>query len=110
MLIQALSSAPTGVSVNEVVDDFNEKCTDVIDATAPTKVKVVSGQKRSPRRNATSVRTERRAVEEMNAGGEKQISIYKERQTWRGSVQLLCSTDLEQTPREVQDGCNSQFF
>jgi len=55
LFIQKLSSTPalSCISVNELVDGFNFK---VIHFIAPTKVKVVSGKKRSPWRNATLVR------------------------------------------------------
>lgn len=56
--IQAFSSIPTlsWVSVNELVDNFNYKITNVIDAIAPTKVKVVSCKKRFQWRNAMLLR------------------------------------------------------
>ena len=59
---QVFSSAPTlpWVSVNELVDNFNSEITDVIDAIAPTKVEVVSGERRSPWRNTTLVKMEKR--------------------------------------------------
>ncbi|XP_032872790.1 uncharacterized protein LOC116970201, partial [Amblyraja radiata] len=60
--IQAFSSTPTlpWVSVNELVDNFKVKITNIIDAIAPTKVKVVPGKKKSPWRNATLVKIEKR--------------------------------------------------
>ena len=45
-------------------DHFNCKITNVIDAIAPTKVKAVSGKKRSPWRNVLLLRTEKRVVRE----------------------------------------------
>lgn len=57
-----LSPPPTlhWVSVNELVDNFNVKITNIIDAIAPTKVKVVPGKNKSPWRNATLVKIEKR--------------------------------------------------
>lgn len=64
LFIQVFSSTPalSWVSVNELVDHFNSKITNVIDAIAPTKAKAVSGKKRSPWRNATLVRSEKKRV------------------------------------------------
>ena len=63
----SLHTSLSWISVNELVDHFYSKITNVIDATAPTKVKVVSGKERSPWRNATLVRIEKR---------QKQISRF----------------------------------
>ena len=51
--MQAFSSTPilSWVSDNELVDHFNSKIANVLDDVAPTKVKVVSGKKRSPPRH-----------------------------------------------------------
>ena len=59
---QAFSSIPAlpTASVNKLVENFNIKITNIIDAVAPSKVKLVSGKKRSPWRNATLVRLGKR--------------------------------------------------
>ena len=52
--------APANISVNELVDHFNSKIKNVIDAIAPTKVKEVTGKKIAPWRKAMTVKTEKR--------------------------------------------------
>ena len=86
IFIQAFSSSPalSWVSVNELVDEFNSKTTNVIDAIAPTKVKIVSGKKRSPWRNATLVRIGKRECRKAERRWRKtnlqvHYEIYKER-------------------------------
>ena len=86
MFIQAFSSTPplSWVSINELVDNFSCKITTIIDAIAPTKVKVVSGKKRSPWRNATLVRIEKRECRKAERRWRKtnlqvHYEIYKER-------------------------------
>lgn len=84
--IQAFSSTPTlhWVSVNELVDNFNVKITNIIDAITPTKVKVVPGKKKSPWRNATLVKIEKRECLKAERRWQKtnlqvHYYIYKER-------------------------------
>ena len=84
--IQLFSSTPTltGASVTELVDNFNCKITNVIDAIAPTKVKAVSGKKRSPWRNFIVVRTEKRECRKAERSWRKSnlqvhYNTYKER-------------------------------
>lgn len=86
LFIQTFSSTPvlSGVSVNELVDLFNIKTKNVIDAIAPMKVKVVAGKKRSPWRNALLVRTEKRECRRAERRWRKtnlqvHYEIYKER-------------------------------
>ena len=58
IFIEAFSSTPplSRFSVNDLVHHFNSKITNVMNAIAPTKVKVISGKKKSPWRNATLVK------------------------------------------------------
>lgn len=86
MFIQAFSStpAPSWVSVNDLVDDFNSKITNIMDAIAPMKIKAVSGKKKSPWRKATLVRAEKRECRKAERRWRKtnlqiHFDIYKER-------------------------------
>ncbi|MEQ2288508.1 hypothetical protein AMECASPLE_023312 [Ameca splendens] len=63
-------------TVDELVDNFHSKISDIIDSIAPLKVKVVSGKKISPWRSAPPVRSEKRSVEKLNAGGERLDSRF----------------------------------
>ena len=70
--------------MNELVDLFNIKTKNVIDAIAPMKVKVVAGKKRSPWRNALLVRTEKRECRRAERRWRKtnlqvHYEIYKEK-------------------------------
>ena len=60
--IQAFSSTSlhSWVSVDELVEYFSSKVTNVIDAIAPAKRKIVSGEKKSPWKNATLVKIGKR--------------------------------------------------
>lgn len=84
--VQAFSSTPTlpWTSVNELVDNFNSKMTNVIDTIAPTTVKIVSGKKKSPWRNTMLVRNEKRECRKAERQWRKtnlqvHYDIYKER-------------------------------
>ena len=69
IFIEAFSSTPplTRFSVDDLVHHFTSKIEDVIDAMAPTKVKVVPGKKKSPWRNATLVKMEKKVVSKSKA-------------------------------------------
>lgn len=58
------------------MDGFNSQVKCVIDAIASTKVKVVSGRKRSPWRNASLVRIKKDCIGKLSAGGEKRTSRF----------------------------------
>ena len=51
------SIAHANFSVNELVDHFNSKITNVMDTIAPIKIKEVSSKKKSPWRKAMTVRS-----------------------------------------------------
>ncbi|CAJ1082756.1 hypothetical protein KUCAC02_009465 [Xyrichtys novacula] len=83
---QALTPLPalSRLSVNELVEDLCSRITNVMDAIAPTKVKIVSGKKRSPWRNAALVRAEKRECRKAerrwpNTSLQVHYQIYKER-------------------------------
>ena len=63
-------------SVNDLVYHLNSRIAKVIDATAPTKVKVVSGKKQSPWRNATLVKMEKKECQKA------------ERRCWKNNLQV----------------------
>ncbi|KAI4800683.1 hypothetical protein KUCAC02_009526 [Chaenocephalus aceratus] len=86
MFTQNFSStlAPANISVNELVDHFNSKIKNVIDAIAPIKVKEVTGKKISPWRKAMTVKTEKRECRKAERRWRKtnlqvHFEIYKER-------------------------------
>ena len=86
MFVQNFSSTLTlaNISVNELVDHFNSKIQNVIDAIAPTKVKEVTGKKISPWRKAMTVKTEKRECLKAERRWRKtnlqvHFEIYKER-------------------------------
>uniref|UniRef100_A0A3Q2P679 Reverse transcriptase domain-containing protein n=1 Tax=Fundulus heteroclitus TaxID=8078 RepID=A0A3Q2P679_FUNHE len=71
-------------SVVELVDNFHSKVSDIIDCIAPVKVKVLSGKKKSPWRNAPAVRSEKRECRKAERRWRKNrllvhYDIYKER-------------------------------
>lgn len=63
------SSTPTltFVSVNKLENHVHQKITNVTNAIT-SEVRVVSGRKRSPWRNTTLVREEKKSVEKLNLG------------------------------------------
>uniref|UniRef100_A0AAQ5X7A8 Reverse transcriptase domain-containing protein n=1 Tax=Amphiprion ocellaris TaxID=80972 RepID=A0AAQ5X7A8_AMPOC len=83
---QAFSSTPAlswGL-VDELIGSFNAKIVYIMDAIAPTKVKVISGKKKSPRRNATLVRNNKRECRKAERRWRKSklqvhYNIYKEK-------------------------------
>ena len=86
IFIDAFSSTPplSRFSVNHLVLHFNYKITNVMNAIAPTKVKVVSGKKKSPWRNGTLVKMEKRECRKAERRWRKtnlqvHFDIYKER-------------------------------
>ena len=79
IFIKAFSSTTplSRFTVNDFVYHFNSKIAKVIDAIAPTKVKAVSGKKKSPWRNATLVKMgKKRNVKKLSAGGKKTTSRF----------------------------------
>ena len=78
------SPALPWVSVNELVDNFNCKITNIIDNLAPIKTKVVSGKKKSPWRNTMSIRIQKGECRKAERRWRKShlhvhYDIYKER-------------------------------
>ena len=76
-------SAPSGATVTELVDNFNCRITNVINAIAPTKVKVLLTKKESPWRNVTHVRSKKRECRKAERRWRKNnlqvhYDIYKE--------------------------------
>uniref|UniRef100_A0A3B3DTS3 Reverse transcriptase domain-containing protein n=3 Tax=Oryzias melastigma TaxID=30732 RepID=A0A3B3DTS3_ORYME len=86
MFNQIFSLTPplSGDSVNELVNNFNSNMSNIMDSIAPSKVKVISGRKKSPWRNSIVVKNGKRECRKSERRWRKSklqvdYDIYKEK-------------------------------
>uniref|UniRef100_A0A3B3CIL0 Reverse transcriptase domain-containing protein n=1 Tax=Oryzias melastigma TaxID=30732 RepID=A0A3B3CIL0_ORYME len=86
MFNQIFSLTPplSGDSVNELVNNFNSNMSNIMDSIAPSKVKVISGRKKSPWRNSILVKNGKRECRKSERRWRKSklqvdYDIYKEK-------------------------------
>ena len=62
LFMEAISLTPTlpSASVNDLLDNFNSTTLKAIDAVAPSRIKLISGKKKAPWRNAPSVKQQKK--------------------------------------------------